>query len=145
LAINIINGIRPKIPNKFPEKFKKLLNQCWDANPDNRPDAKTLWIEVKEILRDLYNTDQNLKLRYSKITINFTDLTSKHHHFSNLPTPKNASREQQEAYHTKQNDLVIPDGNYKLYWLIFRKCLYTELRGSKLGTSISSAKIEQPA
>ncbi|CAJ0905602.1 17254_t:CDS:2, partial [Entrophospora sp. SA101] len=44
-------------------------------------------------------------------TINFTDLTSKHHHFSNLPTPKNASREQQEAYHTKQNDLVIPDGN----------------------------------
>ncbi|CAJ0848920.1 4376_t:CDS:2, partial [Entrophospora sp. SA101] len=79
LAINIINGIRPKIPNKFPEKFKKLLNQCWDANPDNRPDAKTLWIEVKEILRDLYNTDQNLKLRYSK------------------------------TYHTKQNDLVIPD------------------------------------
>ncbi|CAJ0634347.1 10416_t:CDS:2 [Entrophospora sp. SA101] len=79
-SINILNGIRPEIPNKFPDKLKKLLKQCWDAIPDNRPDAKALWIETKGILRDLYNKDQNLQIK----------VTSK-------------------TYYTKQNDLVIPD------------------------------------
>ncbi|CAJ0758090.1 11641_t:CDS:2, partial [Entrophospora sp. SA101] len=95
LAINILNGIRPEIPNKFPDKLKKLLKQCWDAIPDNRPDAKALWIETKGILRDLYNKDQNLQIKVtSKITINFAN--SKLHYFSNLPSPKNATQEQQE-------------------------------------------------
>ncbi|CAJ0880233.1 14513_t:CDS:2 [Entrophospora sp. SA101] len=96
LAINILNGIRPEIPNKFPDKLKKLLKQCWDAIPDNRPDAKALWIETKGILRDLYNKDQNLQIKVtSKITINFAN--SKLHYFSNLPSPKNATQEQQEG------------------------------------------------
>ncbi|CAJ0890994.1 14302_t:CDS:2 [Entrophospora sp. SA101] len=96
LAINILNGIRPEIPNKFPDKLKKLLKQCWDAIPDNRPDAKALWIETKGILRDLYNKDQNLQIKVtSKITINFAN--SKLHYFSNLPSPKNATQEQQEV------------------------------------------------
>ncbi|CAH1767670.1 5146_t:CDS:2, partial [Entrophospora sp. SA101] len=123
------------------------------------PYAKTLWMRIKGILRDLYNTDQNLQLKdgsknknkfnrlsnatglikslksdkninneninddnnnhdnnnsnnsnskttnYYTRTINFSDFTSKLYSFSNLPSPKNAS----EAYHSKQNDLVIPD------------------------------------
>ncbi|CAJ0897242.1 5858_t:CDS:2 [Entrophospora sp. SA101] len=89
------NELKPEIPNKFPDKLKKLLKQCWDAIPDNRPDAKALWIETKGILRDLYNKDQNLQIKVtSKITINFAN--SKLHYFSNLPSPKNATQEQQE-------------------------------------------------
>jgi serine/threonine protein kinase len=42
LAINIINGIRPKIISEIPLEYKNLMEQCWDANPLKRPDIDTL-------------------------------------------------------------------------------------------------------
>ncbi|POG62477.1 kinase-like domain-containing protein, partial [Rhizophagus irregularis DAOM 181602=DAOM 197198] len=42
LAINIINGIRPKIISGTPLEYKNLMKQCWDANPSNRPDIEIL-------------------------------------------------------------------------------------------------------
>ncbi|RGB41338.1 kinase-like domain-containing protein, partial [Rhizophagus diaphanus] len=42
LAMNIINGIRPRIVPGTPLKYKKLMKQCWDADPSKRPDIYTL-------------------------------------------------------------------------------------------------------
>ncbi|POG82934.1 kinase-like domain-containing protein [Rhizophagus irregularis DAOM 181602=DAOM 197198] len=42
LAMNIVNGIRPKIVPGTPLEYKNLMKQCWDADPSKRPDIKTL-------------------------------------------------------------------------------------------------------
>ena len=33
LAMNIVNGMRPKIVLETLFKYKQLMEQCWDANP----------------------------------------------------------------------------------------------------------------
>src|SRR5436305_5760879 len=38
LALNIINGIRPKTVSGTPLEYKNLMMQCWDADPLKRPD-----------------------------------------------------------------------------------------------------------
>ncbi|POG71947.1 kinase-like domain-containing protein, partial [Rhizophagus irregularis DAOM 181602=DAOM 197198] len=43
LAMNIINGIRPKIVSGTPLEYKNLMKECWDADPLKRPDISTLW------------------------------------------------------------------------------------------------------
>src|SRR4051794_14885624 len=37
LAMNIINGMRPMIVPETPLTYKKLIEQCWDAEPTKRP------------------------------------------------------------------------------------------------------------
>ncbi|RIA82328.1 hypothetical protein C1645_788528, partial [Glomus cerebriforme] len=41
LAINIINGLRPKIVPETPLEYKNLMEQCWDADSLKRPDIYT--------------------------------------------------------------------------------------------------------
>ncbi|POG71920.1 kinase-like domain-containing protein, partial [Rhizophagus irregularis DAOM 181602=DAOM 197198] len=42
LAIDIINGMRPKIISEIPSEYKSLMEQCWDADSLKRPDIDTL-------------------------------------------------------------------------------------------------------
>ncbi|RGB40025.1 kinase-like domain-containing protein, partial [Rhizophagus diaphanus] len=42
LAMNIINGVRPKIVSETPLEYKNLMKKCWDSDPLKRPDIKTL-------------------------------------------------------------------------------------------------------
>src|SRR3954470_6399252 len=49
LAMNIINGIRPKIVSGTPLKYKSLMEQCWDADPLKRPDINTLTIKIRDM------------------------------------------------------------------------------------------------
>src|SRR5436853_7180472 len=38
LTLGICEGIRPEINEKeAPECYIKLMNRCWDSNPNNRP------------------------------------------------------------------------------------------------------------
>src|SRR5436189_3521051 len=57
LAMNIINGIRPKIVPETPMEYKELMEQCWDANPKKRPDARLLYDKLIKNLRKLYQND----------------------------------------------------------------------------------------
>ncbi|GES93472.1 kinase-like domain-containing protein [Rhizophagus clarus] len=51
LALDICNGIRPKINEQgAPECYVDLMKRCWDVNPDNRPKAT----EVEELI-DLFH------------------------------------------------------------------------------------------
>jgi serine/threonine protein kinase len=64
LAMNIINGIRPKIIPDTPLEYKNLMIQCWDANPLNRPDMETLQDEIREL--NLYYQKNSNELNQSK-------------------------------------------------------------------------------
>ncbi|GBB90872.1 hypothetical protein RclHR1_00180010 [Rhizophagus clarus] len=118
LAMNIVNGMRPKIKSEIPSKYKELMKQCWDADPLKRPDAKTLFFEIRKMLKDFYSDDEFNNLDYNNSSqISGSNSSSKLHslstsklyQFENLPEPKNATEEVQEAFHSKPYDFGIPD------------------------------------
>ncbi|RGB36418.1 kinase-like domain-containing protein, partial [Rhizophagus diaphanus] len=42
LAMDIVNGMRPKIIPGTPLKYKELMELCWDADQTKRPDINTI-------------------------------------------------------------------------------------------------------
>src|SRR5687767_1774891 len=48
LAMNIINGMRPKIILGIPLEYKELMEQCWDADPEKRPDIRTVFNRINK-------------------------------------------------------------------------------------------------
>ncbi|RIA89507.1 kinase-like domain-containing protein [Glomus cerebriforme] len=114
LAMNIINGIRPRIVPETPSEYESLMKQCWDADPLKRPDIRTLRNKIREINR-LYQNESNeltqlkvnSKSEVNKQNTNYTSsrlFTSKVHQFQNFPEPRNATEEEQEAFHSKSYD-----------------------------------------
>ncbi len=101
LAMNIINGIRPRFISGTPLEYKNLMEQCWDANPSKRPDTFTLRKKIREM--NLYyqsaTADELVQLEIydnleSDKASSFTNsrlFTSKIHQFENLPEPRNAT------------------------------------------------------
>ncbi|EXX70978.1 Ste20p [Rhizophagus irregularis DAOM 197198w] len=138
LAIRIINGMRPKIIPGTPLEYKELMEQCWDANPAKRPDIYTLSNKMGDIYRS-YCQNENEQRIISKITSinssqlntrfnvnssssdssffgNFSasssnwNISSRVYNFENLPEPKNATKEEQDAYYSIQFDFDLQDG-----------------------------------
>uniref|UniRef100_U9SX18 Serine-threonine/tyrosine-protein kinase catalytic domain-containing protein n=1 Tax=Rhizophagus irregularis (strain DAOM 181602 / DAOM 197198 / MUCL 43194) TaxID=747089 RepID=U9SX18_RHIID len=120
--MKIIEGIRPKIVPGIPIEYKNLLIQCWDANPLNRPDVKTLLDKIREINLYYQNTNSNESTKLEENDTrsemnsleNYTSssklFTSKVHQFENLPEPRNATEEEQQAFHgDKSCDFHIPN------------------------------------
>ncbi|RGB30847.1 kinase-like domain-containing protein [Rhizophagus diaphanus] len=114
LAMNIVNGIRPKVVPGTPLEYKNLMIQCWDASPLKRPDIKTLLNRIDK-LNLFYQTisDEPIKLEEnSRLEINnyIRLFTSKVHQFENLPEPRNATEEEQQEFHSnKLYDFHIPN------------------------------------
>ncbi|POG69986.1 kinase-like domain-containing protein [Rhizophagus irregularis DAOM 181602=DAOM 197198] len=135
LAMNIINGMRPKIVPGTPLEYKKLMEQCWDADTTKRPDINTLDNKIDEMNRLNYQNELKKnksiikklieKTRLSKPKTNTISkineinnfennntssrlFTSKVYQFKNLPEPKNATEEEQEAFHSKPYSYNIP-------------------------------------
>ncbi|CAB4404760.1 unnamed protein product [Rhizophagus irregularis] len=121
LALKIINGMRPKVITGTPLKYENLMKQCWDADPSKRLDIVTLWKEIKKLLKSYQNISNetlqkeiNNNLETDKTNTNYTSsklFTSKIYQFKNLPEPKNASEEEQEAFHSNNSydHFNIPD------------------------------------
>src|SRR5438046_2861793 len=81
LAMNIINGIRPRIVSGTPLEYKNLMKQCWDADPLKRLDTYTLWKKISEINRlyqDKLNepTQSEANDNLNKKSTNYTNYTS---------------------------------------------------------------------
>ena len=98
LAMDIINGMRPKIVSEIPLEYKDLMEQCWDANPLKRPDIETLWKSMgkihllyqnmpNELFQSRINKTSNLETNCTSSKL----FTSKIHKFENLPEPRNAT------------------------------------------------------
>ncbi|GBC28530.2 kinase-like domain-containing protein [Rhizophagus irregularis DAOM 181602=DAOM 197198] len=118
LAINIIDGIRPKILSEIPLKYKSLMEQCWDANPLKRPDAKTLNKKINEIKSYYQNNSNELPQLITKLDKKTSNIlssklfTSKIHKFENLPEPKNATEEEQKAFYiSRSNNFSLSDNS----------------------------------
>ncbi|RGB27962.1 kinase-like domain-containing protein, partial [Rhizophagus diaphanus] len=47
LAMNIINGLRPKFVPGTPLGYENLIKVCWDADPLKRPDIKSLRDKIR--------------------------------------------------------------------------------------------------
>ncbi|RGB42763.1 kinase-like domain-containing protein [Rhizophagus diaphanus] len=136
LAMNIINGMRPKIVPGTPLEYKELMEQCWDADPTKRPDIDTLGVKIekmnrlnfqnelkknKSIIKKLIEKTRLSKPKANTISKiseinNFENtnntssrlFTSKVYQFKNLPEPKNATEEEQEAFHSTTYNYNIP-------------------------------------
>ncbi|GES94826.1 kinase-like domain-containing protein [Rhizophagus clarus] len=122
-AMNIINGIRPRIVLGTPVEYKNLMEQCWDADPSKRPDTYTLWCRLQEM--NLYyqsTSDESLQPEiYNDLQLNKSNnlignthnrlFTSKIYHFENLPEPRNATKEELEEFHSKSENFSIPNNN----------------------------------
>jgi serine/threonine protein kinase len=98
LAMNIVNGIRPKIVPGTSLEYKNLMKQCWDADPLKRPDIFTLTRKINELnlfyhqnKLDDQPEENNLEINNTYSLENITSSTSKLHQFENLPEPRNAT------------------------------------------------------
>jgi serine/threonine protein kinase len=97
LASNIINGMRPKILSEIPLKYKNLMEQCWNANPLERPGTSILRGKIREIKAYYqYNPNELPQLKMIEKETTFTSSsnlsTSKIHKFENLSEPRNATK-----------------------------------------------------
>ncbi|UZO09645.1 uncharacterized protein OCT59_029860 [Rhizophagus irregularis] len=102
------------------------MERCWDADPAKRPDINNFSHEIHQILKsynqnenneystNIYNSQLNLSISPSSGSINSSIRTylSKTHSFKYLPEPRNATKVEQEAYYSLQNDLSLPDSMY---------------------------------
>jgi serine/threonine protein kinase len=51
LAIDICrHGLRPGIRSETPEALKDLINRCWDANPENRPNTYQIYTMLQDFI-----------------------------------------------------------------------------------------------
>ncbi|RHZ59693.1 hypothetical protein Glove_362g68 [Diversispora epigaea] len=55
LTLDIVKGFRPKIYEFIPHEYTILIKQCWDANPNNRPDVSTILEKMDSLIMSLYN------------------------------------------------------------------------------------------
>ncbi|RGB36130.1 kinase-like domain-containing protein [Rhizophagus diaphanus] len=125
LAIRIINGMRPKIIPGTPLEYKELMEQCWDANPTKRPDIRTLSYKFRDLIRSysqnenehskimsINNSQSNTRFNVNSSSTNCSswNISSRVYNFKNLPEPKNATKEEQDAYHSIQFDFDLQDG-----------------------------------
>ncbi|UZO06643.1 uncharacterized protein OCT59_026956 [Rhizophagus irregularis] len=105
------------------------MEQCWDADPTKRPDIYTLYDETSSLYRsylineseeqqtnnitsiDNFQLNTNFSIS-STNSINsfFRNSSSRVYYFKDLPEPRNATKEEQEAYHSIQFDFDLQDG-----------------------------------
>ncbi|CAG8498426.1 19717_t:CDS:2 [Racocetra fulgida] len=104
----IVKGMRPKIDLNIPQKYATLMEQCWNATPENRPDVLTVWKKIRELRMKLIEAKDNGMLEEDFLGINPSStklvkdkIVSRRcfsglHTLTNISEPKNASREESE-------------------------------------------------
>ena len=53
-------GVRPPMKEKWPEKLKSLLTDCWKHNPVERPEFAEIIERVESLLKDINTRDENI-------------------------------------------------------------------------------------
>ncbi|RIB16420.1 kinase-like domain-containing protein [Gigaspora rosea] len=57
----VINGLRPHIPEGTTSRYIDLMRRCWDGNPENRPFAENIYANFIE-----WQDDENILLELSE-------------------------------------------------------------------------------
>ena len=112
LALGICRGKRPKMREETPELLKELIQQCWDADPENRPTSKEVFGKLDDLRKNLEKLEE---LSYDFSDTTNTKLfethpqaiyTSQLLNFSNLPEPVNCPN-QEEFISSKNGKFTI--------------------------------------
>ena len=95
-AMSIINGMRPNIVPGTPLEYKELMEQCWDADPEKRPNFIMLEKGINKILKSYQNildeSETNNTSKANSFETNYTGgrlFTSNVHQFRNFPSSSN--------------------------------------------------------
>ncbi|CAI2183875.1 12665_t:CDS:2 [Funneliformis geosporum] len=118
LAMNIVNGMRPKIVSDTPIRYKNLMKNCWDADSSKRPDIFALYKEIREIIKPFIsnnlsqleiidlesNSIPSLENAYESSRL-FTSIQLQSYSF---PEPRNVTEEEQEQFHSQFYSYNIP-------------------------------------
>ncbi|RHZ59673.1 hypothetical protein Glove_362g49 [Diversispora epigaea] len=91
LTLDIVKGCRPKIYEYIPHEYVTLMKKCWDANPDNRPDAITIYKKMDSLIRSLYNEMDKQKENIENIQSK--NLKSKIKNFFKLKSKKDKNNQ----------------------------------------------------
>ena len=59
LAVKICHGLRPKSNYKVPQLILDMIQQCWDADPSKRPEAKELYELFMNLHKKSDKTDKD--------------------------------------------------------------------------------------
>jgi len=72
LIINICDGLRPPIVTNAPESYIKLMQECWDSDPNKRPTATDISKRLNYMLSEEVNNPTEIiqSLDIGPITIN---------------------------------------------------------------------------
>jgi serine/threonine protein kinase len=76
MAKDICEGKRPPVPPGTPSFYSELMKSCWDANPNNRPDAPEV---LKTVYHWLVNDSLDEYLRKGGSTILFNNTNNLTH------------------------------------------------------------------
>ncbi|PKY17680.1 kinase-like protein [Rhizophagus irregularis] len=60
LSFEICKGLRPKFEERTPEHLKKLIESCWDADPQKRPTIEYINFVIGSMIFYLMNTREDL-------------------------------------------------------------------------------------
>ncbi|RGB36236.1 kinase-like domain-containing protein [Rhizophagus diaphanus] len=102
LAINIINGIRPKIMLGTPTEYKNLMEQCWEAVSSKRPDTFTLMKKIREM--NLYYQSMTDESFQSEIYSNLELANSKNYPICLKVTSKDDEVYNNPNFHSEEQD-----------------------------------------
>ncbi|RHZ70761.1 hypothetical protein Glove_267g35 [Diversispora epigaea] len=58
LAVDIFNGLRPKINRDTPQCYVELMEKCWHKDPTKRPNAKMIFDKSEEWIEELMYNDK---------------------------------------------------------------------------------------
>ncbi|GES75064.1 kinase-like domain-containing protein [Rhizophagus clarus] len=95
------------------------MKRCWDADPSERPNIKTLRKNIRELnlfyqsksddLLTQSDENNNLEINNVGSLKHYTRSTSRIHQFENLPEPRNATEEELDAFYSNSYDFYIPN------------------------------------
>jgi len=64
------------MPDPAPEEYKKLAERCCDADPDKRPDARTLRRDIYMLIEEAADDESNSSIWYTTYHNDVTLVTS---------------------------------------------------------------------
>jgi serine/threonine protein kinase len=61
----VLDGHREKIPQDCPNDYRKLIERCWDGDPNNRPSCEEIISQLEQMLRaELNKTQKNQPINF---------------------------------------------------------------------------------
>ena len=73
LLSDIMGGLQPMMPDSAPEEYEKLAEWCCDVNPDKRPDAKTIRVDIINLIKEV-DKDNSRSNIWDTIYYNYNDV-----------------------------------------------------------------------